>query len=172
MIQLSKYAKLLVEEESVNNITDDMRIVMNKTPIELDINRKYKQSIEMKPRGFWYGFGTAWIDWCKSDMPHWVGEYIYTVDVGNSNILKINSMLELIEFTKQYEKDKYPALPFIGRHDFIDWVSVSDKYDGIEITPYQWHARFDYMWYYGWDVASGCIWNLKNVKLTPINYSV
>jgi len=37
---------------------------------------------------------------------------------------------------------------------------VSKEYDGIEIAPYQWDARLSLIWYYGWDVASGCIWNL------------
>ena len=47
----------------------------------------------------------------------------------------------------------------------IDWKKVASKYDGIEINPYQFEARYQYLWYYGWDVASGCIWNLKSVKL-------
>jgi len=170
MIQLNKYAKLLVKETV--DITDDMRIVMTKTPLDLDINRKYSQEIDMKPRGFWYGFGTEWIDWCKSEMPHWVGKYFYSVDIGSSNILKIKSALELITFTKQYEISKYPDLPFFDRHTFIDWPSVANKYDGIEIAPYQYSVRYDYMWYYGWDVASGCIWNLKNVKLNQLDYTV
>jgi hypothetical protein len=42
---------------------------------------------------------------------------------------------------------------------------LTDKYDGIEINPYQFEARYQYLWYYGWDIASGCVWNLNNVKL-------
>lgn len=170
MIQLNTYAKLLVKESVA--ITDDMRITMTKNPLDLDINRKYSQEVNMKPHGFWYGFGTEWIDWCKSEMPEWVGKYFYRVDIGSSNVLKIKSALELINFTKQYEVNKYPDLPFFHRHMFIDWTSVANKYDGIEIAPYQYSTKYDYMWYYGWDVASGCIWNLKNVKLTQLDYTV
>ena len=31
------------------------------------------------------------------------------------------------------------------------------------------NARHELMWYYGWDVASGCVWNLSNVKLEELN---
>ena len=52
--------------------------------------------------------------------------------------------------------------------EFIEdgiWYCHGDKYDGIEINPYQFEARYQYTWYYGWDIASGCIWNLSGVKL-------
>ena len=32
------------------------------------------------------------------------------------------------------------------------------------ITPYQWELRFELDWYYGWDVASGCVWNLSVIE--------
>ena len=50
--------------------------------------------------------------------------------------------------------------------DQIDWAEVASKYDGIIISPYQWSLRLDMemMWYYGWDCASGCIWNISAIK--------
>ena len=51
----------------------------------------------------------------------------------------------------------------------IDWKKVASKYDGIEIVPYQPKARMNLLWYYGWDIASGCIWNLGNTSLNLIS---
>ena len=48
----------------------------------------------------------------------------------------------------------------------IDWNRVAKKYQGIIITPYIWERRLTTTctWYYGWDVASGCIWDNKAIK--------
>ena len=47
---------------------------------------------------------------------------------------------------------------------YIDWIKVSKQYSGIEINPYQHSNRYTSMWYYGWDVASGCIWKNDLIK--------
>jgi len=141
-------------------LTNDMRIHMSKNPFELE-QRTFNQKVTMKPFGFWYGFGSEWIDWTRSEMPEWVGKYIYSVDIGNTNVLQIKTHMELMMFNREYQSN----LSDTGHRRLIDWKKVADKYDGIEINPYQFEARYQYLWYYGWDIASGCIWNLKNVKL-------
>jgi hypothetical protein len=141
---------------------EHMRIHMSKTPFELE-KRIFTQRATMKPNGFWYGFGNEWIDWVRSEMPDWEGKYIYEVDIGNTNVLKIDSHFDLMKFHRKYAERKQ-----IARDDLLDWSEVAKEYDGIEINPYQYEARYQYMWYYGWDVASGCIWNLNNVKLKLI----
>ncbi len=145
-------------------LTDDMRIHMSKNPFELE-QRTFKQNIGMKPFGFWYGFGSEWIDWTRSEVPDWVGKYIYSVDIGNSNVLQINTHMELMQFNREYQSNISGTGHRRLEGEVIDWKKVADKYDGIEINPYQFEARYQYLWYYGWDIASGCIWNLKNVKL-------
>ncbi len=47
----------------------------------------------------------------------------------------------------------------------IDWRAVAERYDGIIIAPYSWHHRLEMSWYYTWDCASGCIWNLDAVTV-------
>ena len=141
---------------------EHMRIHMSKTPFELE-KRIFTQRATMKPNGFWYGFGNEWIDWVRSEMPDWEGKYIYEVDIGNTNVLKIDTHFDLMKFHRKYAERKQ-----IARDDLLDWSEVAKEYDGIEINPYQFEARYQYMWYYGWDVASGCIWNLNNVKLKLI----
>jgi hypothetical protein len=51
---------------------------------------------------------------------------------------------------------------------YINWPKVAQDYSGIEICPYQWKFRLNYMWYYGWDVASGCIWNQNALNSTNV----
>jgi hypothetical protein len=145
-------------------LTDDMRIHMSKKPFELE-QRIFTQRAGMKPSGFWYGFGSEWLDWTRSEMPHWTGKYIYSVDIGSSKVLRIKTHMELMMFHRKYSITKFKDVPEDFDDKGISWHKVSQEYDGIEISPYQYEARMQYMWYYGWDVASGCIWNLKNVKL-------
>lgn len=41
------------------------------------------------------------------------------------------------------------------------------------ITPYCWPARMDpdLIWYYGWDCASGCIWDASTIhQVTRITH--
>ena len=41
-----------------------------------------------------------------------------------------------------------------------EWDTLIGQYDGIEICPYLQQFRMsNSMWYYTWDVASGCIWD-------------
>jgi len=150
----------LTKLQTILNITSDMRIHMSKTPIYKLEKRNYQQSIGMKPQGLWYGFGKEWIDWVESEMPQWKGEYIYNMNVNDSNILQIKDYSEIINFT-----NKYIMIPSTYH---INWNKVSFNYDGIEINPYIWKARHEFLWYYGWDVASGCIWNLDKVSIERI----
>ena len=138
-------------------IPNNMRIHMSKTPMTLQ-KKKYTQADGMKPNGFWYGFGKEWIDWTKTEMPEWVGKYIYEVKIPN-NVLKITSYKELLQFNEEFKTEQI----------MIDWKKVASKYDGIEIVPYQPKARMNLLWYYGWDIASGCIWNLGNTSLNLIS---
>lgn len=150
----------IVNEARAIAIPDNMRIHMSKTPIVLQ-KKKYSQVDGMKPDGFWYGFGKNWIDWTKSEMPEWTGKYIYEVKIPN-NILKITSYKELLQFNEEFKIN-------IDMMDVIDWKKVASKYNGIEIAPYQYKARLDLLWYYGWDIGSGCVWNLDNTSLLKVN---
>lgn len=154
----------LSEIETRLKITSDMRIHMSKDPIYKLEKRYYAQRPDDKPDGFWYGFGEEWIDWTKTAGPERKGEYIYEVDINGSNILQIKDYSELTRFTKEYGSIKQ-IVPGVIFH--IDWSRIELKYDGIEINPYIYQARMDQktLWYYTWDIASGCIWNLDKVKI-------
>ncbi len=138
------------------------RIVLSPREIKT-IRSAPSQDIRFKPKGLWYGIGTSWVDWLEgqgyslSDRD-WGGKYIYKLKLG-SGMLFIRNAHQLDDFTDDFEADtKY------GGDQFIDWREVAKKYKGIEIAPYQPSRRTKYLWYYGWDVASGCIWNASAVS--------
>ena len=152
MIKLSKLVNEL-------KLTDDMRIHMSKKPFELE-PRTFTQTVTVKPSGFWYGFGSEWIDWTRNEMPEWTGKYIYDIDTGNTNVLQIKTNAEMLQFNSEYKADVYMK----DAGEAIDWKKVASKYGGIEINPYQYDDAM-LLWYYGWDIACGCVWNLSGVKL-------
>lgn len=123
-----------------------------------------RQTVGYKPDGIWYGVGDEWLRWIRSEMPDWEGPFNYNLSIDYSNILQVKTLDELLTFTKQYgvipkDEDEGTSLKFMA----IDWASVAAKYKGIEISPYIFKARFALNWYYGWDVASGCIWDVSAI---------
>ena len=97
-------------------------------------------------------------------------------------MLYLSTEKEIEDFGIQYqandqnEFDKYVRR--LGREPYryvyqIRWEEVKTLWDGIIISPYNWKCRHSPSteWYYGWDCASGCIWNveaIKNYKLEAI----
>jgi len=112
-----------------------------------------------KPVGMWYDCGGEWKEFCDSDMRGYGNkgyDAIYEVVLNDSNMLFISTVDEFDAFEKEYGVK--------GRYDLvIDWKRVSESYDGIEICPYL-KKRRQHFWYYGWDVASGCVWSPGAIK--------
>jgi hypothetical protein len=107
-----------------------------------------------KPSGIWYACGNEWISWLTYEMPQWIGDYVYSLKVDEGRILTIKTEDEFTAFEWKY-LEKTEEGDF-GRGP--DWSLVARDYAGIEICPYRPEARMGSMWYYGWDVASGCVW--------------
>jgi hypothetical protein len=159
----------IIKEEynNINEVSDDIyskltkeysnkRIIMSSDNNINFIDKTNKQSQGLKPVGLWYGIGTSWIDWVKSEMPDWEVENIFELHINDSNIIKIRNMEEILEFDQKYSIN----------HDYfktINWIDVAKDYSGIEIAPYIWKARLKISWYYTWDVASGCIWGKNGI---------
>ena len=105
----------------------------------------------MKPSGLWYSVGTEWKDWCiAEDFGCHKLNAVYRLQVDESKLLRLMTVEAIRAFGKKYHCGTYG----------IDWYAIARKWSGIEIAPYQWECRLDYgvNWYYGWDVASGCLW--------------
>ena len=115
----------------------------------------------LKPKGLWYGIDNEWLDWCN-EMPGWIHQHNYTLKLDMSKILLITNSVQLDRFTDEYKIYPLSVAKFLL---FIDWKKIALKYSGIEINPYLWERRLDMnsTWYYGWDCASGCVWNKEAV---------
>lgn len=142
--------------DALNKVHSNDRIIMSsnseitfkQVPIE-------KQTVTTKPRGLWYGIGPSWVDWVRSEMPDWEVDNIFKIDINTDRMLMISTSEELLAFNKKYGT-------VLSEHfSAIDWVKVASDYGGIEISPYNYKLRMarEVFWYYGWDVASGCIWD-------------
>lgn len=132
-----------------------------------------------KPRGLWVSVKGEydWPTWCEenefstSGGIHVEHEVILMPD---ANVLHISTEEELKEFTLAFGTPHiWAGSVRLGDQYVIDWRQVAAQYDGIIISPYlyRWDQEW-MMWYYGWDCASGCIWNLSAIAsvsvLTPI----
>ena len=115
-------------------------------------------NVHMKPKGLWYSCNESWKEWVTFDMPQWWESYNFKYDirVNLNSMLVIRTMEELLAFEQKYSAVNSPFGPGFK---VIDWGAVANDYAGIEICPYHYDARFSSDWYYGWDVASGCIWD-------------
>lgn len=93
-----------------------------------------------KPRGFWITDDSeqCWRSWCLSEeFDLDTLTHVHEVELDESRILFLRSTGELDDFTREYA--------------------------GIIITPYQWARRLELSWYYNWDCASGCIWDVSAI---------
>jgi hypothetical protein len=130
-----------------------------------------------KPNGFWVSDDSdhGWADWCLAEEFRLDGlRYRHRVTLSESaNILGIHNGEQLEVFHEIYSVEDEFSRSFNRSYDYhdkkhywpINWHAVAEKYDGIIITPYLWSHRLDGpSWYYGWDCASGCIWNLAAIE--------
>jgi hypothetical protein len=135
-------------------------------PLDFDPSRSYDQGDfgNGKPRGLWLSVDGPrdWPEWCRGE--DWAIESLanrapFALAAG-ANVLVISTEAELIGFTLLFRGQG------IGRR-WIDWSLVARQYDGLIIAPYIWPSRLnpETIWYYGWDCASGCIWNLSALEL-------
>ena len=149
-----------VSDNDYKQIKRTDRIVMSDTTSITPPNiPSSKQRIDFKPIGMWYGIGTEWVDWVRSEMSHWETDNVFKIDINPSKMLFIKNENDVIKLQEQYGVDKF------GMGDYkIDWSLVAKDYSGIEFNPYHYALSRKYMWYYSIDVASGCIWDKGALK--------
>jgi hypothetical protein len=156
-----------------------MRLIHHdKEIITFDPNRVYPkrdQDAYFKPNGLWVSdeddFG--WSHWCTGEQ--WGTDglvYEHLVELHpNHNVLFIRTVEEIDKFHEEYSVDilKDRQYRYPSRRDWCDWSRVYPLWQGLIISPYLWERRMQYMWYYGWDCASGCIWDLSAIaRFTPV----
>lgn len=135
------------------------------TPLVLDHARTYEQpAAHFKPVGLWLSVDEDWKRWCDAeDFNAEALVHRTQVDVGTANLLVIDNVEALDAFTARYRLRgmEYEALRA------IDWPRVKSLYDGIVIAPYLWERRLaeHTFWYYTWDCASACVWNVAALSV-------
>jgi hypothetical protein len=117
-----------------------------------------------KPAGLWVSVDGPddWPSWNEAERGGFLfGKIKHSVVLSTSaQILHLKTVADIDEFHRSF----FTASPYAGR---VDWAAVGRLYDGIIIAPYQWERRLDgdaSHWYYGWDCASGCIWNPRAIS--------
>lgn len=132
-------------------------------PFTLDPRRSYgtKGTGCYKPGGLWVSVEGEddWRNWCESEG--WaLGNLKHATEIilhPGANVLHIASLSALDAFDREY------ARPGEYRRE-IDWKAVMALHDGLIIAPYQYERRFEIGWYYGWDCASGIVWNMSAIE--------
>jgi hypothetical protein len=134
-------------------------------PMYFDKHKTYNMSADyyMKPKGLWLSDENdyGWKEWCKdNDFEKSNLECKHEVNINGLKVLLIKDASELITFTSIYKRE------LVKGCNGIDWKRVAKDYKGIIISPYQWAMRLDdrVSWYYRWDCASGCIWDLSAIE--------
>lgn len=119
-----------------------------------------------KPSGLWLSdddAGYGWANWCRAEefrLEHLEVKKAFAVDM--KRVLLLDDFVKINKFTWDYEKASPSGR--IGMAFAIDWELVKKAYSGIIITPYCGAARFEFIWYSGWDCGSGCIWDLTQIR--------
>jgi len=125
----------------------------------------------MKPNGFWYEVDGDWQRWCAAEegMGWLEGRKLYELTMDPAvRLLEIRDVDDIDAFHAEYARPMYGSRYSM----YAEWGRVAKQYDGIEIAPYLWERRLatEFMWYYGWDCASGVIWNMSVIdKVTPLD---
>ncbi|NJL70566.1 MAG: hypothetical protein HC888_02580 [Candidatus Competibacteraceae bacterium] len=139
---------------------------------------RIRNRLPQKPNGLWYAFGGAWLEWCE-DESYSYGGLLYEVELDDSRIYRLRGNKAKVEaFTEKYLNHPYvemfgaaeravggsaDARRFQRRLGLPDWERLAEKYDGFEVNPYGEHRLDTCLWYYSWDVPSGCLWNKRSL---------
>jgi hypothetical protein len=158
-------------------------------PIKLR-KMSYLQSGHPKPNGLWFDVNEDWKRWCESAQFRLETlRYRHTVTIlDTSRILFLRSAKDIDAFTRKYGRNLFGGIQLLqsakdigafaskyGRDLFADvqgqlsryiaWAEVAEKHSGIIIVPYSRARSQTYLWYYGWNCASGCVWDTGVIRL-------
>ena len=115
---------------------------------------------ERKPVGFWYNVDGDWEGWVRDRGIYAPNARRYRVELKPRTLLRIRTHAGIQQFFRRYKAPGCgPAMSIIAGG--IDWPRVAERWAGIEIAPYLGMGEHHewLQWYYGWDVASGCVWD-------------
>lgn len=135
-------------------------------PRDYDQSKLHWQS---KPRGLWFSVEGPedWKWWCEAE--NFCIENLkisYELKIKEkSKILWIETEKDIFEMTNKYPMRTRSYDIFSDTYQ-LNWKKVKEEYQGIVIPKYFWECRLalESCWYYGWDCASGCIWDVDCIE--------
>lgn len=141
--------------------------------------RTYVQPISYKPHGLWFDVESDWRRWAEENEFNLENlAYRHTLRIDTARMVVLRTPEELDAFThtfgtsdivdKHGKRAPYKDLFEVPGHCFIDWPKVAALWKGIAIPEYIWSRRLDLMWYYGWDCASGVVWDTSIVEIVRV----
>ena len=158
---IRKILKEEIDKSVINKISATDKIHISK-----EDGLKFKnvpiseQSIDFKPKGLWFSFGTEWIDFLDRSMftreeVSNLLQHTYDIQTNDSTILTLGKENEEQFLNKYGIRNKYDNMD-------VDWSKVATDWDGVEIiiNPRELNER---MLWSTWDIPSGCIWNIKGI---------
>lgn len=128
-----------------------------------------KPSMYRKPNGFWVSVEGEddWKSWCENEnfaLSTLPNDMRVTL-TEDANILFLNREADMMNFQQEFGTTEDIDLPSHSyKQTAIKWFEVANKYQGIIIPTYLWSCRMRMDWYYTWDCASGCIWDLSAIQ--------
>lgn len=115
-----------------------------------------------KPQGLWVSVegDDGWREWCIGEdwnLESLTHEHDVTL-ADDARLLWIGTVAAHDAFTCEFGKVGHGLM-------LIRWPDVAARWQGIVIAPYIYARRSDLgaYWYWGWDCASGCIWDARAI---------
>jgi hypothetical protein len=150
----------------------------NKSPVTVSRLQSANQGGLMpwphsKPAGFWVSVEgeDGWLEWCLSNEFNLDGlSHVHDVELAaTANVLHLSGVDDIDAFTEKFgeifglgERDDYGLAGIL-------WEKVAAEHQGIIIAPYIHERRLSmgmsqfFSWYYAWDCACGCIWDVSAI---------
>lgn len=123
-----------------------------------------------KPGGLWVSVDGKddWPEWCESNnFSLYKLRYRYRITLRKRHdLIVISTAAALDSFVEQFgvADPLFKDMAMYNDCRGINWPRVAQTAKGIIIAPYHWTRRMDSMWYYTWDCASGCIWDVSAIQ--------
>lgn len=136
----------------------------HRTPVVLNRSEVYEQKTGPKPNGLWVSVDGEmdWKAFCQ-------GENFRTERLATRHKVTLAPDASIWYIQEPSHFNGVPAQPLLStmpnlKFD-IPWKRIAQDWQGVIIAPYQWGLRMapGFEWYYGWDCASGCIWDLSAI---------
>ena len=147
------------------HFTDNKNLILNNTIV----NQEFR-NFTYKPSGLWVtdmGEPYNWFNWClQENFSIDKLKYQYKIEIDITKIKIVDTLDKFERFHNYY----YDCVV-----NGVSWDTLAEYYKGIIISPYRndrssiKNYNFYKDWYYGWDVASGCIWDtscIANIELS------